>query len=551
MGRKKAISNVLIILITVILSLFGSLFFLNDNSRYSAGEWVDKGIDLYYHASYKNAINNFDKAVKVDPDYTDAYAWRGFTLIKLNRYQDALFDFEKTISLDPENPAGHQWMGYTLYKLENYDDALNELNIAIDLEPDDAISWNWKGKTLEKLGRHIEALESFEYAVSLDPSNMDAKENRDYSLTLQNSGSVEISDTKIPENVVLTDEISYEHNNDHNPVGEVTPIFPTENQVLGHEDISNIQQEYPVTNIQKTKSHNIKSESPSFLGIFGAFFFNIFGTTLKTLGLQDLAISAYDSALNMDPNNDWALTSKGDILYSQGKYEESANMYDQALAGLPEESQVSKMIKEKQEFIQNNYLKKEKDTFSQKSNSITDSERENHSRNFEGETINANDNPEIGIRPVNYNYGNSQESYHHNIDISDYELKKNPNNVNALCQKGDALFHLGNYNEAIQSYNEALRINPENLIGWYQKACCLDNLGRHEEAIELFDFTLKIYPNNVDALCKKGDALYKLRNYNEAAIIYNQALRISPNSYSAQEGRDRALYKNFLGKPNL
>jgi tetratricopeptide (TPR) repeat protein len=52
-----------------------------------------------------------------------------------------------------------------------------------------------------------------------------------------------------------------------------------------------------------------------------------------------------------------------------------------------------------------------------------------------------------------------------NIDyimVSDKALKSNPNDTDALNGKGDALYDLEKYDEAIQNYDKVLQIDPKN-----------------------------------------------------------------------------------------
>ena len=63
------------------------------------------------------------------------------------------------------------------------------------------------------------------------------------------------------------------------------------------------------------------------------------------------------------------------------------------------------------------------------------------------------------------------------ISYFDQALKINPNNTNALINKGVALGNLQNFTGAISYFDQALKINPNNTDAIKQQRCCF-NQGR-------------------------------------------------------------------------
>ena len=50
---------------------------------------------------YEEAIKDYDKAIELDPDYSDAYNNRGLAKYYLDKYGEAIKDFNKVIELTP------------------------------------------------------------------------------------------------------------------------------------------------------------------------------------------------------------------------------------------------------------------------------------------------------------------------------------------------------------------------------------------------------------------------------------------------------------------
>ncbi len=52
-------------------------------------------------STHKDAIDDYDKTIKLNPDYADAYFNRGVVKNALGDHKGAINDFEKTIKLNP------------------------------------------------------------------------------------------------------------------------------------------------------------------------------------------------------------------------------------------------------------------------------------------------------------------------------------------------------------------------------------------------------------------------------------------------------------------
>jgi tetratricopeptide (TPR) repeat protein len=96
--------------------------------------------------------------------------------------------------------------------------------------------------------------------------------------------------------------------------------------------------------------------------------------------------------------------------------------------------------------------------------------------------------------------------------------------------RGNELYELGRYEEAIVSYDQAIKINPDNPEYWADRGNALDYLGRYEEAITNFDKAIEIKPDYHRAFYCRGSALDDLGRYEEAIASYDQATKINHNN---------------------
>jgi len=138
------------------------------------------------------------------------------------------------------------------------------------------------------------------------------------------------------------------------------------------------------------------------------------------------------------------------------------------------------------------------------------------------------------------------EKYEEVIEACNKLLEINQNHLDALNNKGLALLKLGKNEEAIEVCNKLLEIDPQNQLTLNRRGFALSLLGKYEEAIEMYNRVLEINPEDQDTLNRKGFALSQLGRYEEIGETCNKVLEKNPENYTAQEGKGFVLFK--LGK---
>jgi tetratricopeptide (TPR) repeat protein len=141
------------------------------------------------------------------------------------------------------------------------------------------------------------------------------------------------------------------------------------------------------------------------------------GNALTELGYYEEAIRNYDKAIELDPLYGQAWDNKGYALYRVGMFNESLIAYNRAIA------------------------------------------------------INPNDLHALVNKGMNLQkLGRIDEArivYEDVVRIADKEIRRNPNDAqydgDLWSDKGDALFRLGQFPEALTAYNRSLEINPKNI----------------------------------------------------------------------------------------
>ena len=82
-----------------------------------------------------NALDHFQKAVKLDPEYADAFNGIGIAYAALGQLQQAADQFQKAIDLVPDHPGAAANLSIVLCKLEHFHEAGEMARRALKLDP--------------------------------------------------------------------------------------------------------------------------------------------------------------------------------------------------------------------------------------------------------------------------------------------------------------------------------------------------------------------------------------------------------------------------------
>ena len=130
-----------------------------------AGTQKKKGDAYFKQSLYRQAIKDYDRALKVKPDYPEALNARGYAYRMSGFYEKAIRDFNASIRIKPNLPALHN-RGDTYRARGSYDKALEDYNAVLMRQPDNPYALRGRGTTLLYYQKKpYEALADFEAAV--------------------------------------------------------------------------------------------------------------------------------------------------------------------------------------------------------------------------------------------------------------------------------------------------------------------------------------------------------------------------------------------------
>ena len=127
------------------------------------------GTLLFQQGKEPEAIAQFQLAVQLSADYTDAHYNLGLALARVGRLEEAVGQWEQALRTKPDYAEAHVNLGLALVKMGKPDEAIGHYEEALRLRPNDVRAHYNLAVILEKAGRGSEAKTHYEEALRLRP----------------------------------------------------------------------------------------------------------------------------------------------------------------------------------------------------------------------------------------------------------------------------------------------------------------------------------------------------------------------------------------------
>ena len=127
---------------------------------------------------YRAALDDFNQALRLDPQNASAHFNRGLAYGRLEQYQAALDDYTEAIRINPEYASAYSNRGFIYAKLQNYQAALDDCTRAIQLDPGEAEAYSNRGLAYRELKNYRAALDYYDEAIRLNPTDPSVYLNR-------------------------------------------------------------------------------------------------------------------------------------------------------------------------------------------------------------------------------------------------------------------------------------------------------------------------------------------------------------------------------------
>jgi predicted TPR repeat methyltransferase len=140
------------------------------------------GVALVAMGDLDAAVKSYQQALKIKPDYADAYSNMGNALKEKGDLDAAIDSYKKALKINPNYADAFNNMGVALVAMGDLDAAVKSYQQALKIKPDLAEAYFGMGSALQKQGDLDAAIDSYKSALKIKP---------DYAHALNNMGAVQ------------------------------------------------------------------------------------------------------------------------------------------------------------------------------------------------------------------------------------------------------------------------------------------------------------------------------------------------------------------------
>lgn len=121
---------------------------------------------------YDQAIQAYQRAVELAPDYAEALVGLGDARQAKGQYDEAIAEYQKALALEPENARVHYGLGKIYYNEKQlYHEAVGAYQRANQLDPKFLEAHLSLGEIYEEKGLYKEAVARYTHVLSIDPKH--------------------------------------------------------------------------------------------------------------------------------------------------------------------------------------------------------------------------------------------------------------------------------------------------------------------------------------------------------------------------------------------
>lgn len=300
----------------------------------------NRGNVLQELGDLQGALDAYASALTYKPDSAAAYFNSGNAHARLGQWDASLAAYRQALALKPEFADAEVAMGVALQELKRVDDAIACFRRALAINPDYAEVYYNLGGALAEQGKLDEAVTNFRRSLELKPDSWEA--HLKMGIALADLGKFDAATASYNAALKIRPDCVEAHNNlaaaAINRGEHEAAINSYRQALLLSPDRAEIHSNLGVALKKLGKFEDAAASYRQALAINPEFAeaYNNLGTVLHKLGRIEEALNSYNRALEIDPDNADVHNNLGVLQNQIGQLEKAAESYCRALESKPD-----------------------------------------------------------------------------------------------------------------------------------------------------------------------------------------------------------------------
>ncbi|HPN64463.1 MAG TPA: tetratricopeptide repeat protein [Candidatus Goldiibacteriota bacterium] len=524
------------------------------------------GVYHYSKGMYQEAIENFKKAIELNPNYVQARENLKSVNKQTGIYDRAILAYRKAVQFYSEDPETYYNLGNALSYTGEYQESLKLLSRALELNPEHLLARNLMGVIYKNTGEYDKAEEVFKKALEKYPNYAEIRNN--LGETLYKKGFYEEAEAELKKAVQINKEYALAYYNlsfvygelskdeeaqmCYNRAVELNPSFVQSNKtlVIEHFDEKSQKREkfvesmnedrkeeayYNLARVNKMKGYTDDAirEIKKAISHNGAnpAYYNFFGELLIKKHLLSDAIEVFKQTLKIDPEMADAKVNIAVAYREMGDYKKALAVLD----AVEEENPEFRRIELERAVV---FIKQD----------LLDDAVKKLKAHLEKEPYDTEGRYYLGTCYYRLKrYDEAVTEFRSALELQPHYMRRPEINL----YLGLVLTDKGRNEEAVIEYQKVISMQPNNAVAYNSMGVSYKNMGDLDTAIEYYKKAAEIDPGYFKAYNNLGVALYKKNFFIEAVKYFEKALEIEPGYDVARKNLEAAKKKDTVFKETI
>jgi len=454
-----------------------------------------------------SAVNSYEKAITIKPDYSKAHYNLGGAFHELCQYEDSVKSYESSLAINPDYSEAHNNLGNVLRDSGQLDEAISSYEQALIIKPDYVEVHYSLGIIFHELGQFVEAVKSYQQALKINPEFSEAHNN--LGNVFKDLGQLDVAVKSYKKALKINPKFSECHNNlgnafkdlgqldeavkSYQKALEINPDYPALHNNLGIAFCELRQLNNAVKSFENALIHN-----PDYIDSH-----NNLGIVFGKLGQMENSVKSYKRAIAINPDYADAYNNIGNVFKDLNQLDDAVKSFEKAI-------EINPHLPEAYNNLGNVFKDR---------NQLDDAVK-----CFE---------KALEIKPSFFeaynNFGNvfaDLEQLDDAVIYFEKAIEINPNFPDAHNNLGNAFKDLERFDEAVKSYETAIAIKPDFAEAYNNLGCVFKDLNQYDNALKSFEKAVEANPDFAEAYHNLGNAFKDLDRLDAALKSYENARAI-------------------------
>lgn len=136
-----------------------------------AKSFLKQGLNKLSRCDYGAALKDFKQALRIDPNFIDAYICQSIVYYYQEDYQEAIATCNQVLQINPSNVDAYNNRGLNRCAMSEYKEAIADFNQVLAIDPYHAKALLNRGYSRMQLNDNWAAIKDFDQALQLDPTS--------------------------------------------------------------------------------------------------------------------------------------------------------------------------------------------------------------------------------------------------------------------------------------------------------------------------------------------------------------------------------------------